>query len=133
MVDQVNTNERKPERVEEMIGRHRRELDEAVKAETIASRVAGQAAQETVRADAAEVLAATLEEVQRRVAGGSVPVIARYGALPPELGMQLREAQAAIRDEAAAVVIVPRPDRHGHTERKAFAVVDVSNIYRDRG
>lgn len=122
----------RPEPMGAMIERHAKELQAAMKREERAHRAAASAAVDELRDDAASVVAETLEGVRRRVAGGSVPVHAEYGGLPVELKLQLeRAAQACGPDEHAAVVVVPRPDRYGRTERKAWAVIDVSHLYRD--
>jgi len=118
-----------PEPSDRMVPRHRRELSDAIKAAHEQAHEAERAAQATIRADAAEVVGELLHTVQQRVAGGAVAVVAHYGAFPPELAMDLKQANEVTGDEPAVVVCVPRPDRYGHTARGACAVIDVSNIY----
>jgi hypothetical protein len=116
----------------ESLERHLRGLSEAVKAAEARARAAGNDARAAINEAGGEQLAGALAALEAQLARArttdGVYALPVNGGLPAELGVHLRQAEhAAGGDERAIVVIVPRPDRHGHQERKAWAVVDVSH------
>lgn len=136
MVDTVTSEETTAnetyEPIARVLERHAKELQAAIKVEQARQREAARDASGAIVDDAATVLDDALTEIRRRVAGGNVPVMVRYGGVPSEMKIWLAEAATACGPgEHAAVVVTPRPDRFGHAERKAWAIVDVSDVYRD--
>lgn len=121
--------DRRTPSLDSIVARQRKDLREHFDVVADAQRELADEMIRALRADAGARMAEVLATVEKRIASEarkrSLVAKAVYGT-PYEAAELERIAKTSEPGEEPVLVVIPRPDRYGAQERRAWAIVDVS-------